>query len=193
MRNLLNFLKMYWLNKTEFTLYFGQESRILEESFSLELFESVFGSYLNKISKQDYYQRSEIVDCYGNKLIKVIGENQDCWTLATNKELSKTYCNAWNLNENKAIDDFQEMNFNIQESLISFVFQEIFYSTAQEIDVEPAMLKKLKEISIPLWINKHYVWKEPSHSFYYHEARKILIFELYGEAFGGYVVTKNIE
>lgn len=192
MKNLLNFLKTQWLDKEEYTLYFSQENNLFDGAFSLELFEYIFGKYLNKISEQDYYQRSEIVDCYGNKLIKVIGENQDCWTLATNKNLSKTYCNAWNLNEDRAMNEFQEMNFCIEESLISFAFQEIFFSAAHEITVKPAMLKKLKETSMPLWINKHYVWNEPSHSFYYQEAHKILIFELYGEVFGGYVVSKNL-
>ena len=191
MQNLLNFLKTKWLHKDEVSRYFNNEKNFVEGDFSLELFESIFGEYLEQISEQDSYRRSKITDCYGNNLVALVEENQGCWTLATNENLSKMYCNAWNLIGNRAMNEFQEMNFGIQESLISFVYQEVFCNAPFEISVKTPILQKLKETAIPLWVDKRYVWNEPTHSFYYHEAQSILIFDMFSEGLGGYVVSNK--
>lgn len=128
-----------------------------------------FGAVIEKNNNQDHFEISQ--NSTELELTNFIVENSGNWNIAVNKKTDNLYSNEhWLYTEND-FSDFKKLNFGIEECLISFSLQEVYFEYCEN-NIKPNSKLNLK----PLWIDKRYSSNEKTHSFYYDSENKALKF-----------------
>lgn len=177
--DLQDFLTTKW--KVKFQSY--KEAFDLNINFknnTLKKYLDVFGNYINGIASQDFLDLKVVTDINNEVYLQFINENSGNWSLVTKNESNKVFCNIWWIDFEKDMNEFEEMEFDLEECLISFTLQEVFFSSEFRISMSDSKINVLKNESSIIWSNKQYTWNEPSHSFYYNTENEFLIFEHLG-------------
>lgn len=189
--DLQNFLTKKW--KVNFQSYNNDyDLKMQFKNDTLKKYLDVFGNYIDEIASQDFIELRVISDLNNEMYLQFINENSGNWSLATLKESNKVFCNLWWIDFDKQMNEFEEMKFELDECLISYTLQEVFFSSEFRMSLSDSKIDILKNKSSPIWSNKHYTWNDPSHSFFYDNENEILIFEHLGNNFFE-IVFNNFE
>ncbi|SDS98235.1 hypothetical protein SAMN04489797_2928 [Winogradskyella sediminis] len=128
-----------------------------------------FGALIEKNNNQDHFEISQ--NSSELELTNFITENSGNWNIAVDKKMDNLYSNEHWLYTESDFSDFKKLNFGIEECLISFSLQELYFEHCEN-KTKPNSELNLK----PLWINKRYSSNEKTHSFYYDLENKALKF-----------------
>ena len=143
---------------------------LISESSSI-LFNYVkdFGCSIPKNNNQDHLEINQNSTKF--ELTNFITENSGNWNIAVNKITGNIYTNEHWLYLNSDISDYKKLDFGIEECLITFSLQEIYFAFCENnVEVKSKLSFK------PLWIDKRYYSKERTHSFFYDSEFKALKF-----------------
>jgi hypothetical protein len=167
-----NLNDLYNLFFKELNLTFSEleNSNLISESNPILLnFVMNFGSSIPENNLQDH------LDIHQNKtnpeLINFISENSGNWNIAVHRKTNEIYTNEHWLYTESDLSDFRKLSFGIEECLISYSLQEIYFAFCEN------NLKIESELNLkPIWIDKRYSTNEKTHSFSYDAEFKALQF-----------------
>lgn len=129
-----------------------------------------FGSSIPKTNYQDHLEITK--NATNPELTNVIAENSGNWNIAVHNKTGDLYTNEQWIYTESDISDYRKLNFGIEECLISFSLQEIYFAFCEhDINVESELNLK------PIWIGKRYSTNEKTHSFLYDVKLKALKFQ----------------
>ena len=147
------------------------ESMDLISKSNTTLFQYVtrFGASIPTHNQQDHFDiiQNETISALTN----VITENSGNWTIAVHQDTNCLYTNEHWLYTESDLSDFRKLNVDLEECLISFSLQELYFAFCdQDHDIAP-------ELNLsPIWTNKRYSTNEKTHSFLYDSKHKALKF-----------------
>jgi hypothetical protein len=128
-----------------------------------------FGSSIPKTNHQDHLEITK--NLTDSELTNFISENSGNWNIAIRKKPDEIYTNEHWVYTESDISDYRKLNFGIEECLISFSLQEIYFAFCEN------NLKVESELNFkPIWIDKKYSTNEKTHSFSYDAEFKALKF-----------------
>tara|TARA_R110000751_G_scaffold105046_3_gene200786 strand:- start:41599 stop:42153 length:555 start_codon:yes stop_codon:yes gene_type:complete len=128
-----------------------------------------FGSSIPKNNHQDHLEIQQ--NRTNSELTNFISENSGNWNIAVHKKTNELYTNEHWLYTESNLSDYRKLNFGIEECLISFSLQELYFAFCEnEIEVKSELNL------IPIWTDKRYSSKERTHSFLYDSEFKALKF-----------------
>lgn len=140
---------------------------ILESNFILFNYVKNFGASIPKNNNQDHLEINQNSNKF--ELINFIAENSGNWNIAVSKKTEEIYTNEHWLYTNSNFSEYKKLNFGIEECLITFSLQEIYFAFCEN-NVEIKSELNLE----PLWVNKRYNSMERTHSFFYDSELKAL-------------------
>ncbi len=167
----LNELHNLFFNKWELPFIELKKVELINKPNSILMnYVKNFGALTSKTNNQDYLQiRQNPSD---SELMNFITEHSGNWNIAVNKKTDNIYTNEHWLYTENSFSDFKKLNFGIEECLISFSLQEVYFEFYENHS------KSESELNLrPLWINKKYNSNEKTHSFYYDPEFKALKFD----------------
>ncbi|WP_431110462.1 hypothetical protein [Winogradskyella poriferorum] len=168
-KNLKDLHKLFF---TDWCLKFSElkDVNLISESNSQLLYYAKnFGSSIPKNNNQDHFEVT--LNKVHNELTNFISENSGNWTIAINKITNDIYTNEQWLYTDTSFYEYKRLGFGLEECLISFSLQEIYFAFCEK---EKKVNSKLN--LEPIWINKRYKSMDKTHSFYYDSEFKALQF-----------------
>ena len=166
----LNELHNLFFNEWRLPFIRLENENLISKSNSILLnYVKNFGALIEKNNNQDHFEISQ--NSTELELTNFIAENSGNWNIAVNRKSDKIYSNEHWLYTESDSTDYKKLNFGIEECLISFSLQEVYFEYCEN------NIKANSELNLkPLWIDKRYCSNERTHSFYYDSEFKALKF-----------------